>query len=155
MNIRLAHTYDIPSIKELYLELIADMTELQPSYLSPAAQDDAFIANMIIAENASFLLLEDSERIIGFVLVQELDTPSHDQATYQRYAYLTDLVITNRYRSQGLGTHLLEAAKQWAKRRNLDYIELDVLSENTPAIQLYERYSFTETMRTMRCSLDT
>ncbi len=64
-----------------------------------------------------------------------------------------DACVTESERSRGVGRLLIEAVKTWAEERRLDYVELNVLSNNRRAIALYEREGFTEEMRTMRCKL--
>ena len=47
----------------------------------------------------------------------------------------------------------MAAAKRWARDRRLEYLELNVLSQNDAAIALYESHDFVEATRTMRCML--
>lgn len=70
-----------------------------------------------------------------------------------RYATLNDLVVTPPKRGQGIGSSLLGAAKKWARDRRLEYLELEVLAQNSGAIELYEAHDFVESTRTMRCML--
>jgi GNAT superfamily N-acetyltransferase len=44
------------------------------------------------------------------------------------YAQIIDFIVTAAHRKKGVGTKLMDAAKEWAKKRGLDYIELFVLS---------------------------
>ena len=105
---------------------------------------------MIKGKRSDFLLAEKESKLLGFALVQEVETPSFDCVLPHRYAYLMDLVVHPQFRSHGIGTLLLNAVKDWARQRRLEYVELTVLHENAGAIRLYERESFQETMKTMR-----
>ncbi|WP_238600681.1 GNAT family N-acetyltransferase [Metasolibacillus meyeri] len=49
------------------------------------------------------------------------------------------MIVGKPYQSQGIGSALLLEAKNWANNRNLDYLELSVLSESAGAITLYEK----------------
>jgi ribosomal protein S18 acetylase RimI-like enzyme len=52
------------------------------------------------------------------------------------------------WRRRGLGRRLLEAAAGWARAEtDVDWIDLEVLSENLPAIELYARAGFTTVAR--------
>ena len=53
----------------------------------------------------------------------------------------------------GAGAALLGAAKQWAAARGLDYLELNVLAENTAAFRFYQREGFQTASQTMRLTL--
>jgi ribosomal protein S18 acetylase RimI-like enzyme len=47
------------------------------------------------------------------------------------------------WRRRGLGRRLLETAAGWARTdTGIDWIDLEVLSENVPAIDLYARAGF-------------
>ena len=64
-----------------------------------------------------------------------------------------DLVVDVDFRGQGIGKQLIESVKNWTLERNLEYIELNVLSENKKAINLYKKINFKEKMKTMRMKL--
>ena len=64
-----------------------------------------------------------------------------------------DLVVDVDFRGQGIGKQLIESVKNWTLERNLEYIELNVLSENKKAIYLYKKINFKEKMKTMRMKL--
>ncbi|MGL4675701.1 MAG: GNAT family N-acetyltransferase, partial [Wohlfahrtiimonas sp.] len=69
------------------------------------------------------------------------------------YAYIIDLAVTEKSRGLGIGTLLLDAADQWAKARNLDYLELGVLENNLGAKKLYEKLGFESMSTIMRRKL--
>jgi ribosomal protein S18 acetylase RimI-like enzyme len=56
---------------------------------------------------------------------------------------LLGMGVHRDYRQQGLGKALLEVAMAWAASQQFDWIDIDVLSANTAARQLYERAGFT------------
>lgn len=43
MKIRIAAAEDIPEIEELYSQLFAAMTEIQPEFIRPGSQEESFI----------------------------------------------------------------------------------------------------------------
>jgi ribosomal protein S18 acetylase RimI-like enzyme len=52
------------------------------------------------------------------------------------------------WRRRGLGRRLLETAAQWARAEtDVDWIDLEVLSDNQPAVELYARAGFTTVAR--------
>ena len=80
------------------------------------------------------LLILGAVVVFGFSLVN-LVFPKRDQ-----------LELENRKAAQ-------LPAKRWARDRRLEYLELSVLSQNAPAIALYESHDFVEATRVMRCML--
>jgi ribosomal protein S18 acetylase RimI-like enzyme len=56
--------------------------------------------------------------------------------------------VHRTYRRRGLGGRLLSTAVEWARdEARLKWIDLEVLSENHPAVALYLRSGFTMTAR--------
>ena len=56
---------------------------------------------------------------------------------------LLGMGVHREHRRQGLGERLVEVVCAWAKIQGIDWIDLDVLSVNRPAIALYQRCGFT------------
>jgi RimJ/RimL family protein N-acetyltransferase len=52
------------------------------------------------------------------------------------------LMVDARYRRQGVGRALLEAAVEWARENGVRKLELHVFPWNEPAIALYEAFGF-------------
>lgn len=150
MEIRLATREDIEPVFRLYKTLFADMSRLQPYSFREADQDRAFLNHIFEDEQADIWVAAENDRLAGFAVVQEQTTPPYICLVPYRYAYLMDLVVAPLLRGMGVGTSLLDAVKQWAEKRGLEYVELSVLAENEPAISLYERENFGKVMHTMR-----
>jgi ribosomal protein S18 acetylase RimI-like enzyme len=65
-----------------------------------------------------------------------------------RHRAMLGMGVHRAYRRHGLGTRLVDTAIDWARRETgLKWIDLEVLSENQPAVGLYVRSGFTMTAR--------
>jgi ribosomal protein S18 acetylase RimI-like enzyme len=65
-----------------------------------------------------------------------------------RHRAMLGMGVHRAYRRRGLGAQLLAAAVDWARNEDgLQWIDLEVLSENHPAVALYLRSGFTMTAR--------
>lgn len=60
----------------------------------------------------------------------------------QQTAILNDLVVTPRYRRQGIATALILAAQTWARNRKNNRIIMEMISKNVPAIRLAQKLGF-------------
>ena len=58
---------------------------------------------------------------------------------------LLGMGVQRDFRKLGLGTAMLEVAAEWAGTSNFDWIDLEVLSVNAAARQLYAKAGFTQT----------
>ncbi len=63
----------------------------------------------------------------------------------RRHTATLGMFVTQPWRGQGVGTHLMQAALQWACQcEALEKICLEVYTHNTSAIRLYRRMGFEE-----------
>ncbi|MCL2580128.1 MAG: GNAT family N-acetyltransferase [Oscillospiraceae bacterium] len=149
-SVRVAVISDIPAIHALYKILFAEMSQLQPGVWRPAEMPRSFIAELVAGERSNILLIEEGGEIAGFAVVQDRDTPPLNCLHKNRFCYLLDFVVQPNRRGKGLGKALLAAAEAWAHERNLKWLELNVLAENTGAIKLYEKTGMKPSGYTMR-----
>lgn len=126
------------------------MAELQPDYYLKASQDPAFIQTMIESDDSALLIAKKDHSVLGFIMAQEQATPPYNCIAPHKFAYIFDFVVTEKARGLGIGKQLMNALEEWAKSRNLDYIELSVLSNNTEAHKLYENIGYTNATNIMR-----
>lgn len=150
MEIKTATLDDIPQIERLYQELFLEMSILQPKYIRPAKQDANFIRYTIIEDDSDILIATVEKEVVGFLLIKETTTPPYSCLVEHKYAFIVDVIVSKSYQSQGIGSALLDEAKKWAAYRHLDYLELNVLTENKGAKSLYEKHGFKDTNQTMR-----
>lgn len=153
MKIKIATLDEVNQIEILYQELFLKMSNFQPEYIKPAKQDVEFIKETINEGHSDILIAEIDNCIIGFILIQELITPPYTCLVEHKYAFIVDIIVETKYQHQGIGSALILEAKKWAENRNLDYLELNVLSENIGAITLYEKQGFKDISHTMRYEL--
>lgn len=152
--IRPAVAADLPAILGLYRVLDEELVDLQPEFFCAAPREEEPVRRYIEAPDADFLLAEQEGAVVGFALVLYAGwTPEFSCVLPHRYASLNDLIVAPEKRRQGVGSSLLGAAKRWARDRRLEYLELNVLAQNSSAIALYESHDFVEAARTMRCML--
>lgn len=74
-------------------------------------------------------------------IVGHVDLRAHGER-YARHRCLLGMGVDRRYRQQGLGGRLLAHAEHWALTGGIQWVDLQVLSVNTPAIQRYLRSGY-------------
>jgi ribosomal protein S18 acetylase RimI-like enzyme len=60
------------------------------------------------------------------------------------FAYSSDLIVSEQYRRQGVGTALLATAQAYAARAGASHVVLRVLTANEAAMSAYRRFGFAE-----------
>lgn len=142
MEIRAAVYEDIPGLLALYRGLFQEAAQLQPYNFRAAEATQASLKKLIDGPDSAILAAVQGGDVVGFAALAVQKTPALDCLAEHRYAYLMDLVVSQELRGIGIGSGLLDAAKDWARERGLDHIELNVLPENKSAARLYERNGF-------------
>ena len=153
MEIRVATLRDAGGICQLYNEFWLYNEGLQPEYHQRAIENGEYPKNMIASEDSDIFIAIENDEIIGFMRVREAETLPYPPVVYHRYAEIVELFVTASCRRKGVGSLLMNAAKQWSKARNLDYIELMVLSDAKGEIAFYKQYGLTAASHIMRCTV--
>lgn len=150
IEIRLATLDDIAVISKMYEELFACHAGLQPDYFKKAEEHGDYPNETIKSENADLIVAEVDGNAAGFAHVLENKSLPYDCIVQYKFAVCMDLYVSPAYRKMGVAKELLNAIKEWAKRRELNFIEIKVLVGNDNAIRLYEREGYNEVYHTMR-----
>ena len=72
--------------------------------------------------------------VVGYISISEKKSPTT--------AWVTDLVVSPPYRRKGIGSALILAAQDWARKHNNRRIILEMQSKNTPAIRMALKLGF-------------
>lgn len=111
----------------------------------PADKADAFRAGLQTPLDTPgwrrlWLARDADGRIAGHI-----DLRAHPDR-YAAHRCLLGIGVDRAFRQQGLGSRLIDHAAQWARATaQLAWIDLQVLSVNTPAIRLYQSKGFVQT----------
>lgn len=65
-------------------------------------------------------------------------------ATEYGWGYISNVVVSKRYRRQGIASQLLLHLAKWAREQNTENVFMQVLSDNKPALQLYKKLGFSQ-----------
>ncbi len=151
--IRKAIHNDIPAISDLYREQFREMAKLIPDFIKEGDQSIDFLEKTISNDDSDILVYENDGTVVGFVLLQAKVRPDFDFMLPGKYCYIMDVIITEAHRNKGFGTALMNSAKDWAKERGCNFINLDVLVNNPEAIKVYEKLGFIPKAQEMYCKL--
>lgn len=129
MIIRKAQTKDLKDILSLVKELA--VFEKEPKAVTATIKDyekyfKQGLFDCIVAEN--------NHKIVGIALYY--DTFSTWKG---KMLYLEDLIVTESYRGQGIGTQLLDSFLAEAQKKEAILVKWQVLDWNTEAIDFYNK----------------
>lgn len=83
-----------------------------------------------------------------------LEKEAKDYEKHEKYAHLGFMFVKPEHRGKGVNQKILDALLDWAKRRNLTEIRLEVYSENASAIKAYQKAGFAPHLLEMRVKIE-
>ncbi|MFN3855020.1 MAG: GNAT family N-acetyltransferase [Phreatobacter sp.] len=96
----------------------------------------------IARDGGGLLVAVDGTEVVG-MLCFALERPQpYLRADIAKVGWVTELVIDERRRGQGIGTRLLEAAEQLARSLNVSRMMIGAIVGNHVARRAYERFGF-------------
>ena len=153
LTIRVAGHEDISGICLLNEEFWRCNAKLQPEYYCPSNDNGTYPKSVIDSEDSDLIIAPEGEKIVGLIHVRESKTLPYAPIVQHRFAEVVDFIVTASHRRMGIGLTLMDAVKEWSKARNLEYIELFVLSEAVGEKLFYEKEGFKTVSFNMRCEL--
>ena len=79
------------------------------------------------------LVAELNEAVVGFVTILAKVRSDEIEEGDIEYGLVSDVVVARKYRKQGIGRKLLEAAESYAKSKGVRWLRIGVLAENHSA----------------------
>jgi ribosomal protein S18 acetylase RimI-like enzyme len=138
---------DRRQVEECFVELQEFERRIEPRRVEGKVVVEKYLRFMFdkcAQTEGTVFVLEDDERVVGFVSVWaklKVNGLVNEEA---ETAYVSDLVVTAAYRGRGLGKALLQRAEDYAVARGATRLNIGVLAENTAARKLYNDFGFRE-----------
>lgn len=154
MLIRKATMDDVEALRVLYLELEQDGVKYQPEHFRIGYRDDIFFEKIMNSENQDILVAETDSKVVGFSHVMILQQKNVACLKPQTVVYIQDLDVKTEMRSQGIGSLLMKASKEYGIAHGADFIRTQVFPQNTDGLRFYEKHGFCEMMKTVECQFN-
>ena len=130
-RIRKAISDDEQRIRELFIEMLQTIYHTEDVEGYESGYLDRYWTN---GEDVLFVA-EDNE-VVAYLAVEVHREDEMD------YVYLDDLSVTEKYRSQGIGSSLIHEAEAYAQEIGIQHILFHVEKSNTEAFRLYVRLGY-------------
>lgn len=139
----------IPADRDAVVDLIRALNVHEAAFagdrLTTRAAAEAYYAALLarIAQQDGRLLAADQQgRVIGALGLVVQEDPPFIREDVRRHAYVTDLVVDEKFRGRGIGRSLLAEAEKVARGKGLERLIIGVLAGNDRAARLYGRFGF-------------
>lgn len=142
MMIRPAQEKDLDAIAALWMELVQYHRELDTD-MPVAARDGAEryaerIRHALDSTHLKVYVAEVDDQVIGYVLGMIIDLLP-ETFREERAGMVADICVRQAYRSQGIGSALMDALKAWFVLRGVDHYEWYVAASNQSGIVFWEK----------------
>ena len=138
----------IDDVKDLLLELQEHIESLDKdgfNIVTPNFRDEYYDKTIteINDNNGKILLYKENEEIVGLV-VGLINNESVEEVGFRapKRGRVTELVVSNKVRSNGIGSKLLKSMEEYLYQQGCEKILLCVLSNNDRAKSFYERHGY-------------
>lgn len=148
MTIELAQMSQLDALEKFFNEI---NEALEGSYYGPEWKKGIYPtrsdAEMNI-KNKSLYVAKTENQIVGTVSLSPTQEPAYEQASWKIKAKASEVLVVRLFavhpdfKGQGIAKALLAFAKSKAKELECKTIRLDVVNQNVPACQLYEKSGF-------------
>ena len=128
---------DAPSFWSAFAEVAGEKRYLLRTEPPPFEKTKAFVRSTIENNYAQYVALHD-KKIVGWADIIPL---SHPKMTH---VGVLGMGIVKNYRGQGIGSQLLGRTVEHAWASGLKRLELEVFSDNKPAIRLYKKHGYVQ-----------
>lgn len=142
MDFRQAVMQDLPQLKDMYKQIIQNMNEQKIQIWDDVYPCEFFEED--IQNNQLYVLLNHCEIVAAFVLsnTNAGETAIQWKHPHAKALYIDRLGVNIQYLKKGIGSQMLDKAKEIAKTLDAEYLRLFVVDINIPAIQLYIKNGF-------------
>ena len=100
-------------------------------------QEREFIRSIQTDSDSQWFVAEDGGKIVGMASVGVAGKNER-----YRHRGVVTFVVLKSYWGMGIGRKLMQECIEWCRGKNITQMELDVVSDNTRAINLYEKFGF-------------
>ncbi len=124
-----------------------ELDQVHPEYHEKMALVDLKEVN---ENNGKCFLAIDTDKVIGLIMGT---IPSYDEYDYLDYkcpkrGIITELIVTSKVRSKGIGKALIEKMEEYFKSNDCEYVLVDVFAYNENAINFYDKKGYHSRMYT-------
>lgn len=148
---------NIVEYNETYAEAVKDLLVELQTYLASldkrgvlVLKDNyregyfAYVTEEVQKHNGKIFLAQADDTIVGLVVCKifQGDGESEYTTSCPKVGFISDLVVTKRWRGQRIGRRLLRQANTYFKQNECEYTQLEVFAPNAEAFALYKKLGF-------------
>jgi len=148
IRIRSLQPSDKSALRQLVVQLQAAEAESNPYVIDGELMADDYVRQLYEGNReipGEILVAElDTGEVVGYVALQPNVPQEEAHEVFYHYAYVSDIVVLDSQRGNGVGSALLNSAENYARAAGATVIRMGVLAGNQPARRLYAECGYDE-----------
>lgn len=151
----------LEDIKDLLVELeeyIISIDEDKLDRLHPEYREKMALLDLeeINSNNGKCYIAIENNKAIGLIMGCIPEYSEYDYLDYKcpKAGEITELIVTNKIRSKGIGNLLISKMEEYFKNLNCEYVIVDVFAYNDIGINFYNKKGYRSRMETMMKKID-
>jgi ribosomal protein S18 acetylase RimI-like enzyme len=144
-RIRSGHLADHLALCRLWGQVDAFHATIRPDFFvgsTEPSRSRLYLDRIVDDANQELLVAVEGDALLGLIHLQLYDTPRSPVFALRRRAHVEDLVVDRAARRRGVGTALLRAGEDWARRNHAEQLVLTVWRGNEAAEAFYARFGY-------------
>lgn len=138
----------LEDIKDLLVELEEYIVSIDEDHLDqvhPDYRDKMALLDLEgVNNNGKCYLAIENDKAVGLIMGVIRSYDKYDYLDYKcpKSGEITELIITNRVRNQGIGNLLMKKMEDYFKSIGCEYVFIDVFAYNKSALKFYEKNNY-------------
>lgn len=150
MEIRRAELGDIRGLVDLWVEFMDFHSSLDADFVrskGASARWTDYITGKLDDDTYRILVAHDGDTIAGYVVAIVQEYPPI--RTIEKFGFVQEIAVADRFRRQGIARRLFEAAEEWLLSTGVPHIEVRIDVANEASQRLFRGEGFTPHTETL------
>jgi diamine N-acetyltransferase len=142
---RKATEQDHDALAKLYDDLnLLHSNALPQIFVTPPVtpQNLEYVRAILKNKNAALFVAQSGGEIIGLIQLLIRESPDIPISIKRQYVYVEDICVKQEYRRSSAGKMLMKSAEEWALKKGISQIELNVWDFNRKAIAFFNSIGY-------------
>jgi len=104
---------------------------------------------LLVSIDSKVYVVESGDKIYGYAITRVISFQANPLIVDHKRLFIDDIIIDPEYRKKGIGKFLIEKLESVCRSEGYNYLDLNVWSFNTEAIDFYRKHGMRESILRM------
>lgn len=137
---------ELPDLIKLWGRQYKFHNDLDSEYYVPNSEKlrrkfRVYLEGAIKKNEPNILVAKEQDELVGFITFK-ITNADYLDTNIKRYGEVIELFVSDEHRRKGVGRMLLQTAERYFNEKEVEWVELQVSTFNTNAIDAYEHMGY-------------